>query len=78
MKTTWTGGLALAALLALPGLAQAQDKPAEKSLEQKLADKLAEPWITKADWLQDYDQVRAKAKESGKFIFAYFTRSYAP
>ena len=40
--------------------------------------KLASPWIELAPWSTDYDAVRAEAKRSGKKIFTYFTRSYAP
>ena len=80
MKTTWTGGLALAALLALPGLASAQGRPAptQDELKAKYTAKLALPFLKKAEWLTDYDKALATAKQSGKFIFAYFSRSYSP
>ena len=39
---------------------------------------LAEAWLQKANWVMSYPEARAKAKQSGKMIFAYFTRSYAP
>ena len=44
----------------------------------KLRDeKLALPVFKKADWSFDYDAVRARAKQEGKLIFTYFSRSYA-
>ncbi len=39
---------------------------------------LAEAWLGKANWVMSYAEAKAKAKQSGKMIFAYFTRSYAP
>ena len=47
------------------------------TLEQKRDAKLAEGWLSKSAWLTDWDKARAEAKESGKPIFGYFTRSYA-
>jgi hypothetical protein len=48
------------------------------SLEEMRDAKLAEPWLKSAPWITDYDKARAEAKATGKPIFAYFTRSYAP
>ena len=64
--------LVLAGIIALSSSASAQD------LEAKLAAKMAKPFVTNAAWVLDYDEALAKSKESGKVIFAYFTRSYAP
>jgi hypothetical protein len=61
---------ALTALMAAAALAQ--------SPQDKRAAKLAEPWVKNADWITDYDKARQLSDESGKPIFAYFTRSYAP
>ncbi len=47
-----------------------------KLIEARSA-KLAKPVFKKADWLFDYDQARARAKEEGKLLFTYFTRSYS-
>ena len=63
---------ALAALLAFPAASSAQ------SLEEKLQEKLQKPFASNAEWVLDYDEALAKAKEEGKAIFAYFTRSYSP
>jgi hypothetical protein len=60
------------ALLALATIASAQD------MESRLEEKLAKDFVKNADWVTDFDAAKAKAKESGKLIFAYFTRSYAP
>jgi len=67
-------GLALAALglLAAPAAGQS-----EADLREKYEKKLADEWIQANDWITDYDEARAQAEETGKPIFAYFTRSYA-
>lgn len=73
MRSRWTAvTAAAAALFALSSSAWAQ------SLEEKRDAKLAEAWLKNADWITDYDKAREKAADSGKLIFAYFTRSYAP
>ena len=66
----------LAALLAAP--AMAQSGPDQEQLKERRAAKVAEAWFTEGGWIDDYDEARAKAKEAGKLIFAYFTRSYQP
>ena len=35
-------------------------------------------WFTGGSWITDLETAKAKAKASGKPIFAYFTRTYAP
>ncbi len=57
-------------LLLLSALATAGD------LEDKLDEKLKKEFVGNAAWTTDFEA--AKAKETGKVIFAYFTRSYAP
>lgn len=59
-------------LLALAALSLSQD------LEAKRDKKLKEPFLAKAAWTTDYDKARKDSKDSGKPIFAYFTRSYSP
>ncbi len=67
--------LLLAALLA-PGLpAQEPDEAALRTGRDK---KLASEFLKKAEWNLDFDKARAEAKKTGKILFAYFTRSYAP
>lgn len=56
----------------------APNAPTQEDLIQLRSAKLALPVFQRAPWLFDYDQARAAAKDSGKPIFAYFTRSYAP
>ena len=54
---------------------------AQKSQEELKAlreEKLACEFLTKANWITNYDKARAEAKQSKKVIFAYFTRSYSP
>jgi hypothetical protein len=50
----------------------------QEELSRKLEAKLAESWFTDYGWLSDYDKAREQAKESGKLILTYFTRSYYP
>lgn len=49
-----------------------------QSLEEKRDAKLKLPFLSKAAWITDYDKALAESKKSGKPIFAYFTRSFAP
>jgi hypothetical protein len=50
----------------------------EETLEAKRDKKLAEAWLKKADWITDYEKALKASAESGKPVFAYFSRSYAP
>ena len=71
--------LAAAGLLLLPGApALAQGSGAAESLQERYDKKVKKGFIKKIAWEQDYDEARKTAAESGKLIFAYFTRSYAP
>ncbi len=72
MRLSIAAGLALALVVGTPALAAAQD-----DLVAKRDKKLAEPFLKKADWITDFDEAKAAAKNDGKLIFAYFTRSYA-
>ncbi len=63
-------------LLSLGVLLPAQNKSQEQLVELR-TEKLAKEVFKKASWVVDYDAARRRAKESGKPIFAYFTRSYA-
>ena len=80
MRTAKSAILAvvLALLLVSPALAQGRTPPTQDELEKRKADKVAEAWFTDGGWIADYDEARAKAKESGKLIFTYFTRTYSP
>ena len=68
---------ALAMLLASPVLAQGRTPPSQEELTKRRADLVAEAWFTDGGWTDDYDVARATAKEAGKLIFAYFSRSYS-
>jgi hypothetical protein len=48
------------------------------SPEDLLKIKLRSPFLSQASWITDYDQARRESAKTGKPIFAYFTRSYAP
>ena len=66
-------------LFAMPDIAVAQDaSPTPAELKARLEKELSGAWIKNADWVMDFDAAKAKSKASGKLIFAYFTRSYAP
>jgi hypothetical protein len=49
-----------------------------EDLEANLKSKLAQPFVANADWATDYGKALARAKQEGKLVFAYFTRSYYP
>ena len=50
----------------------------QAALRKKLESKLSEKWVSLQNWTTDYNLARKRAAQSGKLIFAYFTRSYAP
>jgi hypothetical protein len=52
--------------------------PSQATLRQQLQAKKLQPMFRKAAWTFDYEQALAEAKATGKPVFAYFTRSYAP
>jgi len=64
--------LAVATMVAIGSSAFGQ------SAEEKRDKKLASEFLKKSAWITDYDKAREEAKKSGKPIFGYFTRSYAP
>lgn len=61
--------------LALVAPAAAQD---QEQMQKNLEKKLAKSFVENGSWVLDYDEAKKIAKEEGKIIFAYFTRSYAP
>ncbi|MEO0481612.1 MAG: thioredoxin family protein [Planctomycetota bacterium] len=66
----------IAAILAAPLCAQRG--PSQEELQKRKAKKLTESFVSAYPWQTDFDAARAAARESGKPIFAYFTRSYEP
>ena len=65
--------------LALAAPAAAQDVvPEVDPLQVKLEAKLAKSFVAHGNWVLDYDEAKKIAKEEGKLLFVYFTRSYSP
>lgn len=62
-------------LFALPSVLLAQK--GQDELTRLRDEKMAHEVFQKANWIFDYDKACAEAKQGGKPIFAYFTRSYA-
>ena len=71
--------LALAPVLALltPDAA-AQRKFDQEKMKANYAEMQTHEWFTGGAWITDFAAAKAKAKETGKPIFAYFTRTYSP
>ncbi len=55
----------------------AQARPSQQDLIEQREEKLESRFLQKANWILDYDEAREVAKQQGKLIFTYFTRSYA-
>jgi hypothetical protein len=51
---------------------------AQDGLEAKRDKKLQSPFLKSAPWITDFTKAREESKRTGKPIFGYFTRSYAP
>ena len=51
--------------------------PDQAQLKKQRDDKLAKEFLKLADWHTDFAKARARAKQDGKLIFTYFSRSYA-
>ncbi|MCI0651157.1 MAG: hypothetical protein L0Z55_04670 [Planctomycetes bacterium] len=69
---------ALAFFLAGAATLSAQQEPSQEELAQRRTKKLEAQFLKSAAWSTDYDAALKLAKESGKLVFAYFTRSYNP
>ena len=61
----------------LAALLPAQNAKSQEQLIALRKEKLAKEVFQKAPWRFDFDAARKEAKESGKPLFVYFTRSYA-
>ena len=68
----------LMTLLVLASVACAQEADDVAPEVTKYQKKLKSAFIKKAPWVLDYDAAKKKAKDSGKVLFAYFSRSFAP
>ena len=49
-----------------------------QSNEEKYQQKLQKEFMKKIEWTHSLEDAMKKSKETGKPIFGYFTRSYAP
>lgn len=68
--------LTLVAALLVAAPLSAQD-PSQADFKARYEEKLAKPFIAAGGWVTDYDLARERAAKEKKFIFTYFTRSYA-
>ncbi len=66
----------LAGLMLLPS--QAMGQSGQEELIEKRDKKLASKFLSNGEWILDYDEALKTAKQSGKMVFGYFTRSYSP
>lgn len=75
-----TTGIALAGLVLASAAAVgfAQDSDPQAKFQQDYEKKVAQSWFTDNGFTDDYDVALERAKEAGKPVFAYFTRSYSP
>ena len=77
MAKTWivgvAGAIGTAALVLMPCCL-----PAQGSLEDRKKASLRKPFLANAPWVSSLERAKADARETGKLIFGYFSRSYAP
>jgi lipid-binding SYLF domain-containing protein len=66
--------LGLIATIALSASAVAQDDDNQAKYDKKIT----EAWINSGGWELDYDKALAAATAEGKYVLAYFSRSYSP
>ena len=70
--------LASALLLAAPLAAQQPaQQTSQEDLKARYQEKLEKPFVSAGGWITDYDRARELAAKEKKFLFVYFTRSYA-
>jgi Skp family chaperone for outer membrane proteins len=50
----------------------------QEKMRAQYQEKLKKEFFKNGPWLVDYDAARTEAKKSGKNLFIYFSRSYAP
>ena len=67
----------LLALLVTAGSSHAQRAGQERLVELRQK-KLKSAFLSKAAWQSDFDAAQAVASKRKQYIFAYFTRSFAP
>ena len=75
LKSTLAGAVIVGSL-ALTAALPAQGKSQEELIAER-DKKLAKPVFKKANWIFDYDEAQKEAREQGKLLFTYFSRSYS-
>lgn len=75
MRTLPTTVAVLTAILTPLSALQAQG---QADLKQRKAKKLEAPFLQKERWFTDFEDAKAESARTGKPIFGYFSRSYAP
>ena len=71
--------VALATGFACDAAAQRRERVYDQEdMQHRKEELLSEPWLQKANWVMSFAEAKAKARETGRMIFGYFTRSYAP
>ena len=81
MQLLSTRSLALLTLVAalVPTELAAQGRKLDQDkMQANFAEMQTHDWFTGGGWMLDFDEAKAAAKKTGKPIFAYFTRTYAP
>ncbi len=72
--------LLVLALIGAPTVAWAddtpEDEPADEMMDEEEADEPEEPEEPELEWLSDYEEAKAKAKETGKGLFVYLTPAW--
>lgn len=59
------------------GQIAAQQPPDQDQMKANYEAKLHKDFVAFGGWVTDYDEARARAAKEKKFLFTYFTRSYA-
>jgi len=70
--------LAIVALSGSIAMAQQPGRADQEALKARYAQMLTHEWYAQGGWLTDLDVAKARSAQTGKPIFAYFTRTYAP
>ena len=60
------------------GLTAQRQKKSQEQLQASFDEMKTHKWYTGGGWTTDFAVAKETAKKTGKPIFAYFTRTYAP
>ncbi len=66
-----------AAVLLVQGV-DAQRSYDQDKMKATYAEMQTHDWYTGGGWITDFAAAKAESEQTGKPIFAYFTRTYAP